>query len=125
MLGLALLASVTACGGKPNPQDVAAARACEAFSNYVDAVGNHQSSSTLRQAALDKATVLTNGSADAQQQGRPLPKWAGLGADLVELIGDVNTQDTTAEQADAPKVANACGKIPSAAKRAGGYVKKS
>ncbi len=101
-------------GGTPaaDPVDVQAARACQMFSLLLN------QKATPAQLG-NAAAPLVAGAAEAQAAGRPGPKWATLGNDLIAVGGEANTQDP-AFSSDRSKASDECATIPPAAKRAGG-----
>lgn len=115
---VAALAAACSSGGgpPPDPADVQAARACQTFVEFLNkkATGDQ---------IVEAARPLLAGAADAQANGRPQPRWADLGADLIATAADANTGDTAKLAEDGNKASDACGSIPSAAKVAGGYTR--
>jgi hypothetical protein len=109
-IGIALVNSSK--GGTPaaDPVDGQAARACQVFSLLL----THKATPAQLGTA---AAPLVAGAADAQAAGRPGPKWATLGGDLIAVAGETGTQDPSVS-ADGTKASYECGTIPSAAKQA-------
>jgi hypothetical protein len=107
------------------PVDLAAAQACAGFATLVaDANAKPANPATIQADAdslLTQASVLMKGGPEAAAAGAPMPKWNGLGADLVAAGGDVVQLDNSTLKADADKVLIGCFSIPAAAKTAAGY----
>jgi hypothetical protein len=101
------------CGGQsasaPDPQDVAAARACETvfrFSNgqvFGDAIiaalgGMQQAGSTVKQR-----------------------RWQSLATEISAVVDDMNANNGPQMQSDIVRVVKDCGTLPAASKTAGGF----
>ena len=106
----------------PDPADVAAARACQAWDVYLSAALTGEVSPAQGESLLSAAEVLIAGAQQDQAAGRPLPKWAALGGDIINGADDVVNGDAETLQADGAKVAADCKTVPSAADVAGGFV---
>jgi hypothetical protein len=106
----------------PLAADVTAAKACEAFNVYLADAAKGGVSEADGQALINAAGTLLDGAQADQAAGRPLPKWAGLGEDLVNAAQDIVNSDTTAFKTDGPEAAEACQTIPVSARLAGGYL---
>ncbi|MDQ6782854.1 MAG: hypothetical protein M3063_05310 [Actinomycetota bacterium] len=114
LLGASCSSSSTS--SPPDPSDVQAAKACEAFSKFL--------SQKATGGDIIKATrPLLAGSTEAQASSVPGPKWADLGANLINAAGDANTGDTVDLANKGNIIAAECGSIPGPAKQAGGYVR--
>ena len=101
----------------PGSADVDAASACKAFSVLL----KDPSNSSSRQAVLDTSGKLLAGTAQAQADHQPAPKWAQLGGDLITTAADISTGNAELITKDGNKAADECDRIPDAAKIAGGY----
>jgi hypothetical protein len=106
----------------PAPADVAAARACAAFTTYLTDAGQGNVPKADGQAVTNDAYQLVAGASQAQAAGKPLPKWATLGENLIAATDDIVNRDSTALSKDGTAAAKACQTIPDAARVAGGYV---
>ena len=111
----------TAPGGPPAPTDIAAARACAAFTTYLDDASQGKVPAAVGQALTNDAYKLIAGAAQAQTAGQPLPKWTNLGEYLLAAADDVVNRDTSARSTDGAAAAKACQTIPGPARGAGGY----
>lgn len=111
----------TAPDGPPTPTDIAAARACAAFSTYLDDASQGKVPAAAGQALTNDAYQLVTGASQAQTAGKPLPKWTNLGEYLLAAADDVVNRDTTALSTDGAAAAQACQSIPGPARAAGGY----
>lgn len=123
LIPAALLAGtvLSACGSgssnaSPNPIDVQAARACQAFVSFAD----HKVSG---QQLINAATPLIAGSAQAQANNQPAPKWSDLGGNLISLASLGAGESSAQFATDANKAVSECGSIPPDAKTAGGFTK--
>ena len=105
----------------PAAVDVSAARACAAFTTYLDDASNGEVPQSAGQALARAAGQLLAGAPAAQQAGRALPKWTALGEQLVAAGDDIVNRDNAALQKDGPAAAQTCHTIPAAARQAGGY----
>jgi hypothetical protein len=127
----AVAVGLAACGGGRttnngtvvDPIDVQAARACHQMQVFIAHATGGGTTSADGQAILDAAQPLLSGTAEAQAAGKPAPKWAELGADLVQTAADINSGDAQTISADGNKVADQCGTLSAAAKTAGGFTK--
>ena len=109
----------------PDPADVAAARACQAWDVYLGAALTGEVSSAQGESLLSAAEVLISGAKQDQAAGRALPKWATLGGDIINGADDVVNGDAETLQSDGASVAADCKTVPTAADVAGGFVPTS
>lgn len=105
------------------PADVSAARACQAFSTYLADASAGVVPRAAGQALVSDAEVLLAGAKQAQSSGRPLPKWAGLGANLLSAASDIVHRDSASLQTDGAAAAEECQTVPAVAAKAGGYLR--
>jgi hypothetical protein len=103
--------------------DVSAARACQAFSTYLADASAGTVPQAAGQALVTGAEALLAGAKQDQAAGRPLPKWATLGANLISAADDVVHHDSASLQTDGAAAAQECQTVPAAAARAGGFVR--
>ncbi len=106
---------------EPAQADVAAARACAAFKTYLADAAQGRVPRAVGQSVTDNAYQLMAGASQAQTAGKPLPKWTGLGEELIAATDDVVKLDSSALAKDGAAAAEACQTIPPAAQVAGGY----
>ncbi len=118
-------ASGPTTGGAPDPADVAAARACQAWDTYLGAALSGKVTAAQGQSLLAAAEVLIAGAPGDQEAGRPLPKWEVLGGDIINGADDVVNGNVEALQSDGAAVAAQCRTIPAGAAAAGGFVPSS
>ena len=118
-------ATATTTAAAPTAADVAAARACQAFTVYLADAGTGTVPKADGEALVNDADALLTGAAKDQAANLPLPKWAHLGANLLSSAEDVVKHDSTSLQTDGALAAQECQTVPAAAARAGGYVRGS
>ncbi len=106
----------------PATADVDAARACQAFNVFLADAGAGSVPKADGEALVDSAGKLLAGAGADQAAGRPLPRWAQLGADLVSATNDVVHGDSSSLKTDGAAAAAGCQQVPAAAARAGGFV---
>ena len=127
ILRVATLA-LAACssGPPPDPVDVEAARACQAFRLLIDhAQRPGGAPGEDRTAVLDAAVRIMKRPGEAV--GDPQAKWYGLGVNLLKVDADLararaGTGTTATLKETAKKVTTACGALSNQAKIAGGFV---
>jgi hypothetical protein len=105
----------------PTPADVAAARACQAFAVYLESAETGTIPKAVGARLVKTAGVLLRGARKDQAAGQPLPKWAGLGSELLAAAADVVNHKAKALATDGADADRSCATIPDAAARAGGY----
>jgi hypothetical protein len=103
------------------PADVAAARACQAFSLYLASAETGTIPKAVGTQLVRKAGVLLRGARRDRSAGKPLPKWAALGSELLAAAADVVNHKAKALATDGADADRSCATIPDAAARAGGY----
>jgi hypothetical protein len=119
--------SSSATGGQatstdpPAAEDVAAARACAAFSVYLADAGQGRVPQAAGEALVSDADALLDGAQADQAAGKPLPKWASLGEELINAADDVVKGDSAALKTDGTTAAEACQSVPANARAPGGY----
>jgi hypothetical protein len=105
----------------PAPADVAAARACAAFTVYLEDATHGRVPGSVGRALIEDAAVLLRGAETDKAAGRALPRWSTLGSDLLSAAEDVVDHKKTALESDGPAAAAQCRLVPAAAAAAGGY----
>jgi len=103
------------------PADVAAARACAAFTTYLADAGQGRIPQSVGKALTADADQLLAGASQDQAAGKPLPQWTTLGEYLIAAADDVLNHNSSALSKDGTAAAQACQTIPEAARAAGGY----
>jgi hypothetical protein len=114
--------STAPAASAPDPEDVAAARACAAFSTYLADASRGTVPRAVGENLTNAAYALVAG-ATAKDQGSSAAsgRWTTLGEDLVAAADDVVQRDSGALSKDGTAAAEACQTIPAAARAAGGY----
>jgi hypothetical protein len=107
--------------GAPTPAEVAAARACQAFSVYLEDASAGRVPAAVGTAVVRTASVLLRGARQDQAAGRPLPPWAPLGVAILAAAQDVVAHDEKALRTDGAEAGASCRSLPAAAARAGGF----
>jgi hypothetical protein len=105
----------------PSAADIAAARACEAFVVYLaDAQSGEVPAAAGRDLIEDAAVLLRGANADKAAE-RALPRWSGLGADLLDAAEDVVEHNSEALETDGAAAGAQCRTVSASAARAGGF----
>jgi hypothetical protein len=105
----------------PKPTDVAAARACQAFSVYLADAQKGTIPKAVGAKLVNTSGALLRGARAAEAAGRPLPKWAELGSALLAAAADVVNHDAKALATDGANADASCQRVPAGAATAGGY----
>jgi hypothetical protein len=113
----------TAAPGPPAAADVAAARACQAFTVYLSDASAGVVPRVAGESLVDDADALLAGASGNGAATKPLPKWSQLGANLLSAAKDVVDHDSSALATDGAAAAQECQTVPAAAAVAGGYVR--
>lgn len=100
---------------------MSAARACAAFTTYLNDASKGEVPRADGQALAQAAGQLIAAAPAAQKAGKPLPKWTTLGEQLVAAGEDIVKRDSAALQKDGTAAVQICHTIPAAAAQAGGY----
>jgi hypothetical protein len=117
------VASASSTAAAPDPSDVAAARTCRAWDNYLSAGLTGTVSPAVGQALLSNAEALLAGAKQDEAAGRALPKWTELAGEVLAGAQDVVNGNIESLQTDGAAVAVQCKLVPAAAAAIGGFVR--
>jgi hypothetical protein len=118
----ALTPTTAPVASAPDPEDVAAARACAAFSTYLADASRGTVPRAVGENLTNAAYALVAGAATKVQGASAASgRWTTLGEDLVAAADDVVQRNSGALSKDGTAAAEACQTIPAAARAAGGY----